>query len=191
MSDLISLAFGAFIIENIILTQFLGICPFLGVSRKRSSAVGMGMAVLFVIILSSTITWLLYHLLLVRLSLEYLRTIVFILVIAALVQMVEIFLKKVSPALYKALGIYLPLITTNCAVLGVAILNINNDYSFIEMLVYSTFISLGFLFVMYIFSAMRERLDFAPVPKAFKGTPIALIVAAILALIFARFGGLV
>lgn len=191
MSDLISLAFGAFIIENIILTQFLGICPFLGVSRKRSSAVGMGMAVLFVIILSSTITWLLYHFVLVSLSIEYLRTIVFILVIAALVQMVEIFLKKVSPALYKALGIYLPLITTNCAVLGVAILNINNDYSFIEMLVYSTFISLGFLFVMYIFSAMRERLDFAPVPKAFKGTPIALIVAAILALIFARFGGLV
>jgi len=191
MSDLISLAFGAFIIENIILTQFLGICPFLGVSRKRSSAVGMGMAVLFVIVLSSTITWLLYQYVLVQLSIQYLRTIVFILVIAALVQMVEIFLKKVSPALYKALGIYLPLITTNCAVLGVAILNINNDHSFIEMLVYSTFISLGFLFVMYIFSAMRERLDFAPVPKAFKGTPIALIVAAILALIFARFGGLV
>lgn len=191
MSELISLAFAAFIVENIILTQFLGICPFLGVSRKRSSALGMGMAVLFVIILSSTITWLLYQYVLVELSIEYLRTIVFILVIAALVQMVEIFLKKISPALYKALGIYLPLITTNCAVLGVAIININNDHNFIQMLVYSTFISLGFVFVMYIFSAMRERLDFAPVPKAFKGTPIALIVAAILALIFARFGGII
>ncbi len=191
MSELISLAFSAFIIENIILTQFLGICPFLGVSRKRSSALGMGFAVVFVIILSSTITWVLYQYVLVVLEIEYLRTIVFILVIAALVQMVEIFLKKISPALYKALGIFLPLITTNCAVLGVAIININNDHSFIEMLVYSTFISLGFVFVMYIFSMMREKLDFSPVPKAFKGTPIALIVAAILALIFARFGGIV
>ncbi len=191
MSNLISLAFAAFIVENIILTQFLGICPFLGVSKKRSSALGMGLAVVFVIILSSTITWVLYQYVLVTLNIEYLRTIIFILVIAALVQMVEIFLKKVSPALYKALGIYLPLITTNCAVLGVAIININNGYNFIEMLVYSTFISLGFLFVMYIFSMIREKLDFSPVPKAFKGTPIALVVAAILAMIFARFGGII
>ncbi|MDD3478089.1 MAG: RnfABCDGE type electron transport complex subunit A [Candidatus Izemoplasmatales bacterium] len=191
MSSLISLAFAAFIVQNIILTQFLGICPFLGVSRKRSAAVGMGIAVVFVIVLSSSITWLLYHYVLAELHIEYLRTIVFILVIASLVQMVEIFLKKISPALYKALGIYLPLITTNCAVLGVAIININNGYNFLEMLVYSTFISLGFLFVMVIFSMMREKLDFAPVPKAFKGTPIALIVAAILALIFTRFGGIV
>ncbi len=191
MSNLISLAFAAFIVENIILTQFLGICPFLGVSRKRSSALGMGLAVVFVIILSSTITWILYQYVLATLSIEYLRTIIFILVIAALVQMVEIFLKKVSPTLYRALGIYLPLITTNCAVLGVAIININNGYNFIEMLVYSTFISLGFLFVMYIFSMIREKLDFSPVPKAFKGTPIALVVAAILAMIFARFGGII
>ncbi len=191
MSNLISLAFAAFIVENIILTQFLGICPFLGVSKKRSSAIGMGLAVVFVIILSSSITWVLYHYVLVVLDIEYLRTIVFILVIAALVQMVETFLKKISPSLYKALGIYLPLITTNCAVLGVAIININNGHNFIEMLVYSTFISLGFLFVMYIFSMMREKLDLAPVPKAFKGTPIALIVAAILAMIFARFGGII
>jgi len=191
MSDLITIAFSAFILENIILSQFLGICPFLGVSRKRSNALGMGFAVLFVIILSSSITWVLYHYVLVVLSIEYLRTIVFILVIAALVQMVEIFLKKISPALYKALGIYLPLITTNCAVLGVAIININNGYSFVEMITYSTFISLGFIFVMYIFSMIREKLDFAPVPKAFKGTPIALIVAAILAMIFARFGGII
>lgn len=191
MSNLIFLAFAAFIVENIILTQFLGICPFLGVSRKRSSALGMGMAVIFVIILSSSITWVLYQYVLVTLNIEYLRTIIFILVIAALVQMVEIFLKKISQPLYKALGIYLPLITTNCAVLGVAIININNGYNFIEMLVYSTFISLGFLFVMYIFSMMREKLDFSPVPTAFKGTPIALVIAAILAMIFARFGGII
>lgn len=191
MSDLIALAFSAFIVENIILTQFLGICPFLGVSKKRSSALGMGLAVLFVILLSSIITWVLYQYVLVTLSIQYMRTIVFILVIAALVQMVEIFLKKVSPALYKGLGIYLPLITTNCAVLGVAILNINKEHTFIEMVVYSTFISLGFLFVMYIFSMIREKLDYSPVPKAFKGTPIALIIAAILAIIFSRFGGII
>lgn len=191
MSELIGLAFAAFVVENIVLTQFLGICPFLGVSKKRSSALGMGIAVVFVIVLSSTITWVLYHFILDILAITYMRTIVFILVIAALVQMVEIFLKKVSPALYKALGIYLPLITTNCAVLGVAIININEGHDFAQMLVYSTFISLGFLFVMYIFAMIREKLDFSPVPKAFKGTPIALIVAAILAMIFARFGGII
>ncbi len=191
MGELIGLAFAAFIVENILLTQFLGICPFLGVSKKRSSALGMGLAVVFVIILSSTITWLLYHYVLEILSISYMRTIVFILVIAALVQMVEIFLKKISPALYKALGIYLPLITTNCAVLGVAIININEGHNFVQMLVYSTFIPLGFLFVMYIFAMIREKLDLSPVPRAFKGTPIALIVAAILAMIFSRFGGII
>lgn len=191
MSDLIALAFSAFIIQNIILTQFLGICPFIGVSTKRSSALGMGMAVIFVMLISSSVTWLLYHYVLVEFDITYLRTIVFILVIAALVQMVETFLKKVSPSLYKALGIYLPLITTNCAILGVAVLNISNEYNFIQMLVYTTFIGLGFLFVIYIFSMMREKLDHAPVPMAFKGAPIALIVAAILAIIFTRFGGLI
>jgi electron transport complex protein RnfA len=191
MSDLIALAFTAFIVENIILTKFLGICPFLGVSRKRSSAIGMGLAVLFVILISSMVTWLLYHYVLLEMSLTYLRTIVFILVIASLVQMVEIFLKKISPALYKALGIYLPLITTNCAVLGVAILNINNNHSFVETVVYASFISLGFIFVMYVFAMIREKLDYSPIPKAFKGTPIALIVAAILAIIFSRFGGII
>lgn len=191
MSDLVQLAFMAFIVENIILTKFLGICPFLGVSRKRSSAIGMGLAVLFVILISSMVTWVLYNYVLATLELTYMRTIAFILVIAALVQMVEIFLKKVSPALYKALGIYLPLITTNCAVLGVAILNINNNHSFVETVVYATFISLGFILVMYIFAMIREKLDFSPVPKAFKGTPIALIVAAILAIIFSRFGGII
>lgn len=185
------LAFSAFIIENIILSQFLGICPFLGVSTKRSNALGMGLAVLFVMLISSSVTWLLYKYVLEAFSIEYMRTIVFILVIASLVQMVETFLKKVSPPLYKALGIYLPLITTNCAVLGVALININEGYNFLEMLVYTTFIGLGFLFVMYIFSMMREKIEMAPVPKAFKGAPIALLVAAILAIIFSRFGGII
>ena len=191
MSELITLAFAAFITENVILSQFLGICPFLGVSKKRSSALGMGFAVLFVTLLSSIVTWMMYRFLLVELNLQYLRTIVFILVIAALVQMVELVIKKISPALYKALGIYLPLITTNCAVLGVALLNIDKNHTFGQMLVYSTFIALGFMFVMYIFSMIREKMEFSPIPNAFKGIPIALVVAAILAMIFARFGGIV
>ncbi len=191
MDNLITIAFSAFIVQNIILTQFLGICPFLGVSKKRSSALGMGFAVLFVMLISSMVTYVLYYYVLESLQIEYMRTIVFILVIASLVQMVETFIKKISPALYKALGIYLPLITTNCAVLGVAILNISKEYNFVQMIVYTTFIGLGFMFVMYIFSMMREKLDFAPVPKAFKGAPIALIIAAILAMIFSRFGGII
>ena len=188
---LISLAFTALIIENVILTQFLGICPFLGVSKKRSSAVGMGLAVVAVIVLAGIITWTLYHLVLSPLKMEYMQTIVFILVIAALVQMVELIIKKMSPVLYKSLGIYLPLITTNCAVLGVALLNIRKDFGFVEMIVYSFFIPLGFLLVITIFSMLREKIDTVPVPKAFKGTPIALVVAAILAMIFSRFGGLI
>lgn len=190
MEKIIALAFTAFIAENIILSQFLGICPFLGVSKKRSSALGMGFAVLFVMIISSIVTWVLYKYVLEALDIQYMRTIVFIIVIASLVQMVETFIKKVSPGLYKALGIYLPLITTNCAVLGVAILNISKEHSFGETIVYTTFIGLGFVFVMFIFSMMREKIDKAPVPKAFQGIPIALIVAAILAIIFSRFGGI-
>ena len=176
MDNLLVIAFSAFIIQNVILTQFLGICPFIGVSTKRSNALGMGIAVLFVIIISSMVTWLLYNYVLVTLNITYMKTIVFILVIAALVQMVELFLKKVSPSLYKALGIYLPLITTNCAIIGVAILNISNEFNFAQMLVYTTFIGLGFLFVIYIFSMMREKLDHAPVPNAFKGN-IDIIIA--------------
>jgi electron transport complex protein RnfA len=191
MDNIIALAFTAFIAENIILSQFLGICPFLGVSTKRSNALGMGFAVLFVMLISSMVTYALYTYVLEALDITYMRTIVFIIVIASLVQMVETFIKKVSPTLYKALGIYLPLITTNCAVLGVAILNITKEHNFGETVIYSTFIGLGFIFVMYIFSMMRERIDKAPVPKAFQGIPIALIVAAILAVIFARFGGIV
>ena len=190
MEKIIALAFTAFIAENIILSQFLGICPFLGVSKKRSNALGMGFAVLFVMLISSMVTWALYKYVLEVLEIEYMRTIVFIIVIASLVQMVETFIKKISPPLYKALGIYLPLITTNCAVLGVAILNISKEHNFGETVIYTTFIGLGFIFVMYIFSMIREKLDNAPVPKAFQGIPIALIVAAILAIIFSRFGGI-
>ncbi|XMB72837.1 RnfABCDGE type electron transport complex subunit A [Mycoplasmatota bacterium WC30] len=191
MDKIIALAFTAFIAENILLSQFLGICPFLGVSKKRSSALGMGFAVLFVMLISSMVTWVLYKYVLETLSIEYMRTIIFIIVIASLVQMVETFIKKVSPGLYKALGIYLPLITTNCAVLGVAILNISKEHNFGEMVIYTTFIGLGFIFVMFIFSMLREKIDRAPVPKAFQGIPIALVVAAILAIIFSRFGGII
>lgn len=191
MDKLITIAFTAFIAQNILLSRFLGICPFLGVSKKRSSALGMGVAVLFVMLIASMVTWVLYTYVLEVLEITYMKTIVFIIVIASLVQMVETFIKKVSPPLYKALGIYLPLITTNCAVLGVALLNITNDYSFFETVVFTTFTGFGFIFVMYIFSMIREKMDHSPIPKAFQGIPIALVVAAILAVIFSRFGGIV
>jgi electron transport complex protein RnfA len=189
--ELIAIAFTAFFIENVLLSQFLGICSFIGIGKKRSSSPGMGMAVVAVIILASISTWAIYNYVMLPLEIGYMKTIVFILVIAALVQMAETLIRKFSPALYKALGIYLPLITTNCAVLGVALINANKGYNFSEMLVYSTFIPLGYLFVMYIFAIIRERIDLAPVPKAFKGIPIAMIIAAILAIIFSRFGGLI
>lgn len=191
MSNIIVLAFTAFLLENVLLSRFLGICPFLGVSKTRSSAIGMGLAVVFVIVISTTVTWLLYYYILVPMKLVYLQTIVFILVIAALVQIVEMFMKKTTPSLYKALGIYLPLITTNCAVLGVAALTITGGYNFIEMLIFSLFSSLGFLFVMFIFSGLRENIEKAPVPQGFKGIPIALIAAAAMALIFSRLGGII
>lgn len=191
MSNLIFLAFTALLLENVLLYRFLGFCPFLGVSKKRSSAVGMGIAVIVVIVLATTVTWALYYYVLEPLSLVYLQTLVFILVIAALVQMVEMFLKKVVPPLYRSLGIYLPLITTNCAVLGVASIVVSKGYNFGEMLVFSFFSSAGFLLVTYIFSGLREVMENAPIPKPFKGTPIALIATAALALIFARLGGII
>lgn len=191
MSNIIVLAFTAFLLENVLLSRFLGICPFLGVSKTRSSAIGMGLAVVFVIVISTTVTWLLYTYVLEPMNLIYLQTIAFILVIAALVQIVEMFMKKTTPSLYKALGIYLPLITTNCAVLGVAALTITGGYNFIEMLIFALFSSLGFLFVMFIFSGLRENIEKAPVPQGFKGIPIALIAAAAMALIFSRLGGII
>ena len=191
MKDMIALAFGAMLIENVVLSQFFGICPFLGVSKKKSSAVGMGLAVTAVIVISSIVAWALYNFVLVKFDLVYLQTIVFILVIASLVQILEMFIKKVSPSLYKALGVFLPLITTNCAVLGTANAVISNQYDFASMFVYSLFTGIGFLFVMFIFSGLREKIEKAPVPKAFKGAPIALIAASALAVIFARLGGII
>ncbi len=189
VKDLILLAFTVFLVENVILYNVYGICPFLGVSRKTSSAVGMGLAVTIVIFLSTIITWLLYNYVLIPLDIIYLQILVFILVIASLVQILEMVIKKISPVLYKALGIYLPLITTNCAVLGCASAAIS--YSFIEMMVFALFSGLGFLFVIWIFSGLREKIELSPVPTGFKGFPIALIAAAAMALIFSRLGGII
>lgn len=191
MGELFTLFLGAAIINNIILTRFLGMCPFLGVSKKSDSALGMGAAVTFVIVVSSIVTYFLYHNVLVLLGLEYMDLITFILVIASFVQLVEMIIKKFSPSLYKSLGIFLPLITTNCAVLGVALDNIANGYTFVEMITYSVSVSVGFTLVLYIFSTIRERLDIADTPKSFVGNPIALIVAGLMALAFSGLAGLV
>jgi len=190
-SSLITLAFTAFLVQNIILNQFLGICSFLGVSNKRSSALGMGLAVFFVITISGSVTWLLYHKLLVPNNLEFMRTIIFILVIAAMVQIIEMAIKKLLPPLYDALGVYLPLITTNCAVLGVALLNIQNNYvSIWQVLVFSAFTSIGYTAVIITFSYIREQIQKAPIPEGFKGIPSGLIAASIMALIFKGFVGM-
>lgn len=178
-------------INNVVLNQFLGMCPFMGVSKKSSSAIGMGAAVTFVIVVASIVTYGLYYQVLEPLGLEYMDLITFILVIAALVQLVEMIIKKTSPALYKALGVYLPLITTNCVVLNVTLNNISSKYTFSEMLTYSIAIPIGFTLVLYIFSTIRERLDASDTPQAWKGNPIALIVAAIMALAFSGLAGLV
>lgn len=177
------------LINNVVLSQFLGLCPFLGVSKSIKTAAGMGGAVIFVITLSSALTSLLYAGVLVPLGLTYLETIVFILVIAALVQLVEMALKKLSHGLYSALGVYLPLITTNCAVLGVALLNIQNGYNFIESVVYGIMGGAGFTVAILLFSSVRERLEDCDCPKAFRGFPIALIAAGLLALSFMGFSG--
>lgn len=179
------------LVSNVILAKFLGICPYLGVSKKTETAVGMSAAVLFVMILASTATFYMQKLILDPLKLQYLQTIVFILVIAALVQLVEIVLKKISPGLYNALGIYLPLITTNCAILGVAILNIQKDYNIIESLTFTIGTSLGFAVALLIFSGIRERLELCDIPESFKGVPIALITAGLVSLAFMGFAGLV
>ncbi len=182
---------GSIFVNNVVLAQFLGICPFLGVSSKVETSMGMGAAVTFVMALSAVVTWLLQTYILVPLGIEYMQTIVFILVIAALVQMVEIVLKKVSPSLYQALGIFLPLITTNCAVLGVAILMIQKEFTLLQGLVYNISTALGFALALVIFAGLRERIEFEEAPKAFQGVPIALITASILAMAFMGFSGLV
>ena len=189
-TSLLSISLGAILINNFIFSQFLGICPFLGVSSKLDTAVGMGFAVIFVMGLASAICWVVNEYLLVKLGLEYMETIAFILVIAVLVQLVEMFLKKSVPSLYTALGIYLPLITTNCAVLGVVLLNVQNDYNFIESVVYGITGGIGFLVAIALFASVRERLEFADYPKAFDGFAISLVSAGLLSLAFMGFSGM-
>ncbi len=190
MKELLLIAFAAIITENFIFSRFLGICPFLGVSEKPSTAAGMGFAVMFVMTIASALTWLVYKFILVESGLEYIKTIAFILIIAALVQIIEMFLKKFVPALYQALGIYLPLITTNCAVLGAALLNIQNDYNFLESVVFGLAAAIGFTVALLIFAGVRERLRFCNPPKAFKGVPILLLSAGLIAMAFSGFSGI-
>lgn len=189
ITKLLAISLGAILVNNFILVQFLGICPFMGVSKKMDTAVGMGFAVIFVMGLASALCYPV-NMLLINLDLEYMQTVAFILVIAALVQFVEMFLKKAMPALYEALGVYLPLITTNCAVLGVVLLNVQENYNFIESVVYGITGGVGFLLAIVLFSSIRERLEFSEPPKAFRGFPIALITAGLMALSFMGFSGL-
>jgi len=188
--ELVFVIVGAVLVNNFVLTRFLGICPFLGVSRRLETAFGMGMAVLFVMTMASTVTWLVYYGLLKPLNLTYLITIAFILVIASLVQLTEMFIQKTFPTLYKALGIYLPLITTNCAVLGVSVLNIQKEYDFLTTVVHGFSAAVGFTLALILFAGIRERLAFAKVPKAMEGSAIALVTAGLLSLAFMGFAGL-
>ena len=189
--SLLAISLGAILSNNFIFSQFLGICPFLGVSKKVDTAVGMGIAVTFVMGLASAITWLVNTFILVKFDLMYMQTVAFILVIASLVQFIEMFLQKSMPTLYTALGVYLPLITTNCAVLGVALLNIQNNYNFIESVVYGITGGLGFLLAIVLFASIRERLVFADYPKCWDGFPIALVTAGLMALAFMGFSGVI
>ncbi len=181
----------AVLVNNYVLTKFLGICPFLGVSGKLETAIGMSFAVMFVMTLASTASWIIQQLILIPFDIVYLQTVFFILIIAALVQFVEMVMHKTSPVLYQGLGIFLPLITTNCAVLGVAILNVQQDYSFFASVLYGFGAAVGFGLVLVLFSGLRERLEAAPIPEAFKGSPITLITAGMMALAFMGFAGLV
>ena len=188
--NIISISLGAILINNFIFSQFLGCCPFLGCSNKVDTAFGMGVAVIFVMGMASAICWLIDTYILVPLGLAFLETLAFILIIAALVQLVEMFLKKSVPSLYSALGIYLPLITTNCAVLGVVLLNVQNHYNFIESVVYGITGGIGFLLAIVLFASVRERTEFAEYPECFEGFPICLVSAALVALAFMGFSGM-
>ena len=190
MKELLLILIGSALVNNVVLSQFLGLCPFLGVSKRTETAAGMGAAVLFVITIASAITSLIYTGILEKLGLEYLQTIVFILVIAALVQLVEMVLKKKMPSLYNSLGVYLPLITTNCAVLGVALKNVQNGYGLLESVVYGIGISIGFFIAIVIMAGIRERIEFNESPKSFKGMPIVLVTAGLMAIAFIGFSGL-
>ena len=191
MKELILIAIGSALVNNVVLSQFLGICPFLGVSKRTDTAAGMGGAVIFVITISSILTSIIYNYLLVGLHIEYLKTIVFILVIAALVQFVEMFLKKSSPSLYKSLGVYLPLITTNCAVLGVALTNVQKDYGILPSVVNGFATAVGFTISIVILAGVRERIEYNDIPESFKGTPIVLVTAGLMAIAFMGFSGII
>ncbi|MGM0509059.1 MAG: electron transport complex subunit RsxA [Fusobacteriota bacterium] len=187
---LFSIIITSIFINNIVLMQFLGLCPFMGVSKKIESSIGMGMAVTFVMTIASAITWIIYNYLLIPYNLEYLQIISFILVIASLVQFVEMVIQKSSPNLYKALGVFLPLITTNCAVLGIAILNIQREYNFIQTVISGFATAIGFALALLILAGIRERIQYSDVPKAFKGVAIAFISAGLLAMAFMGFSGM-
>ena len=191
LKSLILILMGGVLVNNYVLNQFLGICPFLGVSKKVNQASGMGMAVIFVMLFATAATWPIYNFVLVPLKIEYFQTIVFILVIATLVQFVEIVLKKFIPSLHASLGIYLPLITTNCAVLGVTINNITAGYSFVESTISSFGVGLGFMLAMLLFAGVRSKLDDSNAPKCFRGLPVTLIAASIVAMAFYGFAGIV
>ncbi|MBQ3061750.1 MAG: electron transport complex subunit RsxA [Lachnospiraceae bacterium] len=191
MKELILIIIGSALVNNVVLSQFLGLCPFLGVSKKIKTAAGMGGAVIFVITVSSALTSLIYEYVLTPLNLEYLQTIVFIIVIAALVQFVEMVLKKISPGLYKSLGVYLPLITTNCAVLGVAIINVTKEYNLIQSIANGFGTACGFTVAIVIMAGLRERMEHNDIPQSFKGTPIVLVTAGLMAMAFMGFAGVI
>ena len=191
MQTLLLIAIGSAIVNNVVLSQFLGICPFLGVSKKTETAAGMGGAVIFVITISSFVTSLIYKFILIPTGTQYLQTIVFILVIAALVQFVEMFLKKSMPALYKSLGVYLPLITTNCAVLGVALTNVQNDYGILSSTVSGIATAVGFTISIVIMAGLREKMEYNDIPESFKGMPIVLLTSALMSIAFFGFSGLI
>ena len=191
MKELLLIAIGSALVNNVVLSQFLGLCPFLGVSKKVETSAGMGAAVIFVITIASAVTSLVYTGILVNLHLEYLQTIVFILVIAALVQFVEMFLKKSMPSLYEALGVYLPLITTNCAVLGVALTNVTKSYNFVQSVVNGIGISVGFTIAIVMLAGVREKIEHNDVPYSFQGSPLVLITSGLMAIAFFGFSGLI
>jgi len=190
VAELLAIAVGAILVNNFVLHRFLGLCPFLGVSKQLDAAIGMGFAVIFVMTMASVVTFAIYYFILVPFSIEYLRTIAFILVIATLVQFVEMLIEKTSPSLYSALGIYLPLITTNCAVLGVAVLNIDKSYTFVETLVHGVSAGIGFTVALILMAGIRERIELADVPESLKGVPVAFIVAGLMSIAFLGFSGL-
>ena len=190
LASIVSISLGAILVNNFIFSQFLGLCPFLGVSNKMSTATGMSVAVIFVMTMASAICWVINTYLLIPLGLKFMQTVAYILVIAVLVQFVEMFLKKAIPALYSAMGIFLPLITTNCAVLGVVLLNTQNNYNFLESVVYGFTGGVGFTLAIVLFASVRERLEFADYPKAFEGFAICLVAAALFALAFMGFSGM-